>query len=158
MAVPRSKHILLCLKARPWSPRSGCYERDVAIARQLVWKPDDACPQGCVCSQSVLISNVLMSRMNRQYCIHAVQATVQRLIEVRQTSNKNITDELRQVRDYKNPDFLQKMVKHFGVHDKGSCFPKDVFDPEALPKEDHYRECDPAIPPAALCPATKHQL
>ena len=37
MAVPRSKHILLCLKARPWSPRIGCYERDVAIARHLVW-------------------------------------------------------------------------------------------------------------------------
>ena len=78
----------------------------------------------------------------------AVQATVQRLIDVRQTSNRNITNELRQVRDYKNPDFLQKMVKHFGVRDKGSCFPKDVFDPDALPREDFYTACVPAILPA----------
>ena len=76
--------------------------------------------------------------------VSMVQATVQRLIEVRQTSNRNITNELRQVRDYKNPDFLQKMVKHFGVRDKGSCFPKDVFDPEALPKEDFYTAYVPA--------------
>ena len=67
-----------------------------------------------------------------------MQAAVQRLIEVAEIKKKNITTELRQVRAYKNPDFLQKMVKHFGVHDKGSCFPKDVFDPDALPKEDYY--------------------
>ena len=82
--------------------------------------------------------------------VSVVQATVQRLIEVRQTSNRNITNELRQVRDYKNPDFLQKMVKHFGVRDKGSCFPKDVFDPEALPKEDFYTACVPVLPPACI--------
>ena len=79
---------------------------------------------------------------------NVLQATVQRLIEVRQTSNRNITNELRQVRDYKTPDFLQKMVKHFGVHDKGSCFPKDVFDPDALPKEDFYTACVAATLPA----------
>lgn len=68
-----------------------------------------------------------------------MQATVRNFIEAAEMHNKNITNELRQVRAYKNPDFLQKMVKHFGVHDKGTCFPKDVFDPDALPKEDYYK-------------------
>ena len=49
-----------------------------------------------------------------------------------------MTTVLRDMRRYKNPDFLQKMVDHFGIDHVGSCFPKEVFDPKKLPEEDYY--------------------
>ncbi len=55
-------------------------------------------------------------------------------------TGKLFNEELKRMRAYKNPDFLQKMVEHFGIEDIGSCYPKEVFDPTHLPKEDYYKE------------------
>lgn len=59
----------------------------------------------------------------------------------KQRSGKLYTEELRRIRAYRNPDFLQKMVEFFGIQDQGTCFPKDIFDPSSLPKSDFYTEC-----------------
>ena len=56
---------------------------------------------------------------------------------------KRLTEELRRMRAYKNPDFLQKMVLFHGVDDRGSAFGRSVFDPRGFPKEDYYQECAP---------------
>ncbi|KAK9906776.1 hypothetical protein WJX75_007776 [Coccomyxa subellipsoidea] len=68
-----------------------------------------------------------------------VQKNVERLMRAKIETGKRITAELRRMRAYKNPDFLQKMVDFFGIEDIGSCYPKEVFDPKGFPKEDYYK-------------------
>jgi hypothetical protein len=70
-----------------------------------------------------------------------VQANVERVMEGKRRSGKLFTEELRRMRAYRNPDFLQKMVEFFGIEDQGTCFPKEIFDPSSLPKEDNYKAC-----------------
>lgn len=67
------------------------------------------------------------------------QKNVERLMRAKIETGKRITAELRRMRAYKNPDFLQKMVDFFGIEDIGSCYPKEVFDPKGFPKEDYYK-------------------
>ncbi len=47
-----------------------------------------------------------------------------------------LTDQICHRKAFRNPDFLQKLVEHFGVQQHGSAFPPEVFDPGALPAED----------------------
>ena len=45
--------------------------------------------------------------------------------------------ELRNNRAYRNPNFMEKIVDVFGISQYGSCFNKEVFDPEGMPQEDY---------------------
>jgi len=69
-----------------------------------------------------------------------MQKRVEQLMRAKIDSGRQVTSELRKMRPYKNPDFLQKMVDFFGIEDTGSCYPKEVFDPKGFPKEDNYKE------------------
>lgn len=69
------------------------------------------------------------------------QARVAQLCRAKADTGKRLTAELRRMRAYKNPDFLQKMVLYHGVDDRGTNFAPDVFDPRAIPKEDYYQAC-----------------
>mmetsp|Transcript_11438 Transcript_11438/g.15612 ORF Transcript_11438/g.15612 Transcript_11438/m.15612 type:complete len:125 (+) Transcript_11438:19-393(+) len=44
----------------------------------------------------------------------------------------NPTQEIRQNREFANPQILQKIVEYFGINDIGSCYPKHIFDPDAI--------------------------
>lgn len=44
--------------------------------------------------------------------------------------------ELRNNRDYRNPNFMEKIVSLFQISQYGSCFPAHVLDPEGMPPED----------------------
>ena len=46
--------------------------------------------------------------------------------------------ELRSTRGYRNPDFLSHTVDHFKLDPLGTCYPKEIFDPHNLPKEDFH--------------------
>eukprot|EP00798_Chlamydomonas_sp_ICE-L_P019119 gene19119-25726_t len=48
---------------------------------------------------------------------------------LRKSSSPLITAYLQ---GYRNPDLLTKLVEHSGIQEKGSAFPKDFFDPDAL--------------------------
>jgi hypothetical protein len=41
--------------------------------------------------------------------------------------------------------FLEKMVEHFSLDPYGSCFPKEVWDPTALPPEDTWAQLSKAL-------------
>ena len=45
------------------------------------------------------------------------------------------------MRDFRNPDFLQKMVDYFHIDHTGTCFAPGVWDPKSLPAEDFYDRC-----------------
>lgn len=71
-------------------------------------------------------------------CDPAKQSRVAKLIETQQRTGKTIIAEVRKNRDYRNPDFLAKLVEHFDVDESGTAFGKDIFDPHGLPKADYY--------------------
>eukprot|EP00884_Botryococcus_braunii_P007825 jgi/Botrbrau1/17043/Bobra.49_2s0099.1 len=50
----------------------------------------------------------------------------------------NLVSALLDRRDYTNPYFLSKMVETYQIDEMGTCFPKAVWDPKTLPKEDYY--------------------
>jgi hypothetical protein len=41
-------------------------------------------------------------------------------------------------RDYRNPNFLEKMAAAHGLDLKGTCFSPDIWDPHSLPACDFY--------------------
>lgn len=55
-----------------------------------------------------------------------------------QSKGRFLNAELRSSRPYRNPDFLSHTVKHFELDPHGTCYPLDVYDPNALHKEDYY--------------------
>ena len=56
----------------------------------------------------------------------------------KQSKGRFLNAELRSSRPYCNPDFLSHTVKHFELDPHGTCYPADVFDPNALHQEDFY--------------------
>lgn len=40
-------------------------------------------------------------------------------------------------RGYRNPEFFKKMIEHYDIEQYGSCLPREVWDPAALPAEDY---------------------
>jgi hypothetical protein len=68
-------------------------------------------------------------------CDPAVQARVARWLEL-QARGRQLTDELRASRDYRNPQFFRKMVEYWEIDERGTAFAPEVFDPSSLPAED----------------------
>lgn len=66
-----------------------------------------------------------------------LQAKIVKLLGI-QSKGRFLNAELRSSRPYRNPDFLSHTVKHFELDPHGTCYPSDVFDPNALQKEDYY--------------------
>ena len=53
---------------------------------------------------------------------------------------KSFNAEVRNRKDYRNPDFLLHAVRYQDIDQIGSCFGKDVFDPHGYDKSDFYDE------------------
>jgi len=67
-----------------------------------------------------------------------------RIVDYIKKQDKNgitISQNLKALRAYKNPDFLQHSVEHDKVEQYGTCYPPVIFDPCNLPKEDYYERC-----------------
>jgi hypothetical protein len=55
-------------------------------------------------------------------------------------AGKSFNAEVRNRKDYRNPDFLQHAVRYQEIDQIGTCFSKDVFDPYGYDKGDYYDE------------------
>lgn len=55
-------------------------------------------------------------------------------------AGKSFNAEVRNRKDYRNPDFLQHAVRYQEIDQIGTCFAKDVFDPYGYDKGDYYDE------------------
>jgi hypothetical protein len=62
------------------------------------------------------------------------------MLDIYFKTGKTVMDQLKRMRAWNNPDFLEKMVDHFQLQQYGSCFPKEVWDPQDLPPEDTWKE------------------
>ena len=54
------------------------------------------------------------------------------------------TSSLRDRKAFLNPYLLEEVIATFGINDKGSCFPREQWDPLGLPAEGHYLHLDAA--------------
>ncbi|CAI5479607.1 unnamed protein product [Closterium sp. Yama58-4] len=73
----------------------------------------------------------------REKCSEQLQAKFIRYLELKR-AGRSINDALRNSKGYRNPDFMQQVVKHEGIDEHGSCFPKDVFNPLGFDRSDYY--------------------
>lgn len=53
-------------------------------------------------------------------------------------NGRSFNGELRNSKGYRNPDFLQRAVRHQEIDQIGSCFKKEVFDPHGYDPGDYY--------------------
>ena len=75
-----------------------------------------------------------------------LQSKVSRFLEAKK-AGKSISQAYKRHRDYSNPQFLEKMINHFGVDQYGTCFAPEIFDPNALPREDYFDRRALPLPP-----------
>ncbi|CAA0823672.1 transcriptional regulator family protein [Striga hermonthica] len=73
-------------------------------------------------------------------CSQDVQEKISRFIALKRTSGRSFNSEVRNRKEYRNPDFLLHAVTYQNIDQIGSCFPKDVFDPHGYNKSDFYDE------------------
>ncbi|XP_008789346.3 uncharacterized protein LOC103706867 isoform X2 [Phoenix dactylifera] len=57
-------------------------------------------------------------------------------------AGKSFNADLRNRKDYRNPDFLQHAVRYQDIDQIGTCLSKDVFDPHGYDKSDYYDEIE----------------
>jgi HCNGP-like protein len=65
------------------------------------------------------------------------QQKINRFLAYRRVG-RSFNAEVRNRKDYKNPDFLQHAVRYQDIDQIGTCFSKEVFDPHGFDKSDYY--------------------
>ncbi|OVA00117.1 HCNGP-like [Macleaya cordata] len=74
-------------------------------------------------------------------CSEDLQEKINRFLALKR-AGKSFNAEVRNRKDYRNPDFLQHAVTYQNIDQIGSCFSKDVFDPHGYDKSDYYDEIE----------------
>jgi len=74
-------------------------------------------------------------------CSAALQQKINRFLAYKR-AGKSFNTEVRNRKDYRNPDFLQHAVRYQEIDQIGTCFSKDVFDPYGYDKADYYDEIE----------------
>ncbi|KAF8766265.1 hypothetical protein HU200_007778 [Digitaria exilis] len=74
-------------------------------------------------------------------CSAALQQKINRFLAYKR-AGKSFNAEVRNRKDYRNPDFLQHAVRYQEIDQIGTCFSKDVFDPYGYDKADYYDEIE----------------
>ncbi|KAL5575214.1 hypothetical protein UlMin_016913 [Ulmus minor] len=74
-------------------------------------------------------------------CSEELQGKIYKFLELKK-AGKSFNAEVRNRKDYRNPDFLLDAVRYQDIDQVGSCFSKDVFDPHGYDKSDYYDEIE----------------
>ncbi|XP_054800910.1 uncharacterized protein LOC129305033 isoform X2 [Prosopis cineraria] len=70
-------------------------------------------------------------------CSEELQRKINKFLHYKK-AGKSFNAEVRNRKDYRNPDFLLHAVRYQGIDQIGSCFSKDVFDPHGYDPSDFY--------------------
>ncbi|XP_057764139.1 uncharacterized protein LOC130985270 isoform X2 [Salvia miltiorrhiza] len=73
-------------------------------------------------------------------CSEELQEKISRFLALKKTTGRSFNAEVRNRKEYRNPDFLLHAVTYQDIDQIGSCFRKDVFDPHGYDKSDFYDE------------------
>lgn len=63
-----------------------------------------------------------------------------KFLALRKTTGRSYNAEVRNRKEYRNPDFLRHAVTYQDIDEIGSCFSKGVFDPHGYDQSDFYDE------------------
>ncbi|XP_062165386.1 uncharacterized protein LOC133871932 isoform X2 [Alnus glutinosa] len=74
-------------------------------------------------------------------CSEELQRKINKFLDYKKYG-KSFNAEVRNRKDYRNPDFLLHAVRYQDINQIGSCFSKDVFDPHGYDKSDYYDEIE----------------
>ncbi|KAI8525707.1 hypothetical protein RHMOL_Rhmol13G0250300 [Rhododendron molle] len=75
-------------------------------------------------------------------CSDELQRRIEKFLEVKKRRGISYNAEVRNKKEYRNPDFLLHAVTYQEIDQIGSCFSKDVFDPHGYDKSDYYDEIE----------------
>ncbi|KAL0398452.1 UNVERIFIED_CONTAM: SAP30-binding protein [Sesamum radiatum] len=89
-------------------------------------------------------------------CSDELQEKIIKFLALKKTTGRSFNAEVRNRKEYRNPDFLLHAVTYQDIDQIGSCFSKDVFDPHGYDKSDFYDEIayKPLKPKLCLSPAS----
>ncbi|KAL0305613.1 UNVERIFIED_CONTAM: SAP30-binding protein [Sesamum radiatum] len=73
-------------------------------------------------------------------CSDELQEKIIKFLALKKTTGRSFNAEVRNRKEYRNPDFLLHAVTYQDIDQIGSCFSKDVFDPHGYDKSDFYDE------------------
>ncbi|XP_011101408.1 uncharacterized protein LOC105179476 isoform X2 [Sesamum indicum] len=75
-------------------------------------------------------------------CSDELQEKIIKFLALKKTTGRSFNAEVRNRKEYRNPDFLLHAVTYQDIDQIGSCFSKDVFDPHGYDKSDFYDEIE----------------
>ncbi|KAJ8761395.1 hypothetical protein K2173_001526 [Erythroxylum novogranatense] len=77
----------------------------------------------------------------KEKCPDDLQKRIDKFLALKKVG-RSFNAEVRNRKDYRNPDFLLHAVRYQNIDQTGSCFSKDVFDPHGYDKSDYYDEIE----------------
>jgi len=87
----------------------------------------------------VLTASIYLKLITYCFLFFFLQQKINRFLAYKR-AGKSFNAEVRNRKDYRNPDFLQHAVRYQEIDQIGTCFGKDVFDPYGYDKGDYYDE------------------
>ncbi|XVF87314.1 hypothetical protein PTKIN_Ptkin18bG0110300 [Pterospermum kingtungense] len=102
--------------------------------------------EGAEVEESVSVDNVdpldkFLPQPPKEKCSEELQRKIDKFLNLKR-AGKSFNAEVRNRKDYRNPDFLLHAVRYQDIDQIGSCFSKDVFDPHGYDKSDYYDEIE----------------
>lgn len=89
-------------------------------------------------------SRILLFQLSLNISIYLsnflLQEKITRFLALKKTTGRSFNAEVRNRKEYRNPDFLLHAVTYQDIDQIGSCFRKDVFDPHGYDKSDFCDE------------------
>ncbi|KAK9696849.1 hypothetical protein RND81_08G001100 [Saponaria officinalis] len=80
----------------------------------------------------------------QEKCSDELQEKINKFLAYKR-QGKSFNVEVRNRKDYRNPDFLRHAVRYQDIDEIGSCFSKDVFDPHGYDESDFFDAIETAI-------------
>ncbi|XP_059439517.1 uncharacterized protein LOC132172092 isoform X2 [Corylus avellana] len=77
----------------------------------------------------------------KEKCSEELQRKINKFLDYKKYG-KSFNAEVRNRKDYRNPDFLLHAVRYQDIDQIGSCFSKDVFDPHGYDNSDYYDQIE----------------
>ncbi|XP_050225421.1 uncharacterized protein LOC126674917 isoform X2 [Mercurialis annua] len=77
----------------------------------------------------------------KEKCPEELRRKIEKFISLKKVG-RSFNAEVRNRKDYRNPDFLLHAVRYQDIDQIGSCFSKDVFDPHGYDKSDFLDEIE----------------
>ncbi|KAL6991244.1 hypothetical protein U1Q18_009362 [Sarracenia purpurea var. burkii] len=92
-------------------------------------------------SKEVEIMDKFLPPPPKAKCSDELQEKINKFLYLKR-HGKSYNAEVRNKKEYRNPDFLLHAVTYQEIDQIGSCFSKDVFDPHGYDKSDYYDEIE----------------